>query len=166
MNFTKYGVYYQIPNAPYWTPIDTGIYNEVRHATLANWNTHGLAAGSYYIRLLSFNDLGDSIEAIRQVTLLPLILGIDESITDENISVNPNPSRGEFQINLNLEKPETFSFQLIDLSGRLIGDDLQMELQQGLQNISFNTSDLSPGFYFLQIKTPKQMILKRVQILN
>ncbi len=166
MNFTKYGVYYQIPNAPDWTPIDTGIYNEVRHGTLANWNTHGLAAGSYYIRLLSFNDLGDSIEAIRQVTLLPLILGIDESITDENISIYPNPSRREFQINLNLEKPETFSFRLIDLSGRFMGDDLQMELQQGLQNISFNTSDLSPGFYFLQIKTLKQTIVKRVQILN
>ncbi|MBK6838348.1 MAG: T9SS type A sorting domain-containing protein [Bacteroidetes bacterium] len=148
MHFNKYGMYYQIPNAGSWTPIDTGIANEVRHGILASWNTHGLTPGSYYVRLLSFNDLGDSIEAIRQVTLLPTILGVNAMNQTKFISVYPNPTSGSIQVNFELVKEATISLELSDLSGKILKKTEEIYLSSGNQSIVMDTQGLVSGMYF------------------
>ncbi len=166
MNFNKYGVYYQIPNSGTWIPIDTGITTEVRHGILANWDTHGLTHGNYYIRLLTHNDLGDSVEAIRQVTLLPTILDVNEKVADYVFSVFPNPSAGRIQIRVELKKAESFSIDLMDLSGKIIDIVPETHYQEGVHLIALSQIVPSSGIYFLRIKRKQDMIYMRVEIVN
>lgn len=166
MHFNKYGMYYQIPNAGSWTPIDTGIANEVRHGILASWNTHGLTPGSYYVRLLSFNDLGDSIEAIRQVTLLPTILGVNAMNQTKFISVYPNPTSGSIQVNFELVKEATISLELSDLSGKILKKTEEIYLSSGNQSIVMDTQGLVSGMYFLLIRKQSGTQVERIHIIN
>jgi hypothetical protein len=166
MQFNKYGVYYQVPNSGSWIPIDTGITTEVRNGILANWNTHGLTHGSYLIRLSSFNDLGDSIEAIRQVTLLPIILDVQEDEAGYDISVFPNPSSGLVQVKIELKKAESITIELMDITGKVIGIVPEALYPKGVQLISMNTLAVSSGLYFVQIKMTEGRILKRLEMIN
>lgn len=75
-----------------------GDTTEVHNALLTQWNTQGLTPGAYNLRLNTFNNSGDSIDAVRQVTLLPSTVGIDEMDAKDQITVYPNASSSSIEI--------------------------------------------------------------------
>lgn len=71
----------------------------------------------------------------------------DENIKD-NIRIFPNPSEGNFMIDLNHFSGSDLSYKLIDIAGRCL---LEMPIEVGNQIQSVDANALAPGIYFLQV---------------
>jgi len=80
-DFSFYQLFYRPTGDSTWIPIGDSQFTETRHATLGFWNTVGLAEGPYDVRLILKDLTGDSIEALKQVTLR--ILGQEEEFSGE-----------------------------------------------------------------------------------
>ena len=98
------------------TPFAEVKYQEVRRDTLDYWNTAGLSEGTYEIKLVLKDNVGDSVEAWKQINL-SLPSGIDEGTTNiPDISIEQVGSR-LFHIE---KSPDIKEFDIYNISGRLI----------------------------------------------
>jgi hypothetical protein len=68
-DFGAYRLHYRITGDTAWTPIHEEQYVEVHRDTLGYWNTVGLEPALYDIRLVLKDDVGDSVEASKQIML-------------------------------------------------------------------------------------------------
>ncbi|MBL0340413.1 MAG: hypothetical protein IPP71_05475 [Bacteroidetes bacterium] len=119
MDFGSYDLYYSTSlNPGTWIPISSGSTTEVRNAFLGQWITTGLAAGAYNLRLNTFNNFGDSIDAVKQVTLLPSVVGLNEIENENVVIVQPNPATDQVQISFNLLTDDQIYFSLFDIMGK------------------------------------------------
>jgi hypothetical protein len=87
-------------------------------------------------------------------TALNRTLNVEETPLIPQITVFPNPFENSFNITADIEN---FSYDLIDLSGRIVqsGNEKQVE-----------TSTLNSGLYLLTIKSNDQIILKASKIIK
>ena len=101
-------------------------------------------AGTYYFVCLPHGYVG-----MKGVLIVaPLPTSIDDHIVGE-LQVFPNPTCGLLKINAHYEHLEIF-----DLSGRTLGTFVGDQL---------DLSGLMDGFYLLQIKTEKGIVVRRIQ---
>jgi hypothetical protein len=81
------------------------------------------------------------------------------------LSVYPNPSAGQFTVQLKSNKPSNATVMIVDLNGRTIVQKAVM-LTGTVQNIKFNISGQSQGMYLVKVvgadgtKTEKVVLLK------
>ncbi|HSY76514.1 MAG TPA: T9SS type A sorting domain-containing protein [Bacteroidia bacterium] len=151
MHFKHWQLFYESTDSTKWIPV-TGIDTiPVSNALLANWNTHGLASGVYDLDLRITDTWGNSVDAIRQVTLLPLILGINELSDISNIVIYPNPANQSATISYTASKSEKVQTELTDILGRQHFINKYTETIPGKNTIRLNTSDLPNGTYVCRI---------------
>lgn len=106
--------------------------------------------GNYAV-VITFNGCADTSTCI---TVNNIGAGLTEFSTQ--IIIHPNPSNGEFTINLGSEH-QKISFELLDLSGRI-----QREwLFEKASEIQLNT-EVSSGTYLLVIRSDHQVGIKRL----
>ncbi len=98
MYFKNWQLFYHAVDSSKWIPITGLDTNPASNSLLANWNTHSLASGTYLLELQVTDTWGNKVDAVREVTLLPLILGIDNLSASSGMNVYPNPNNGEFTI--------------------------------------------------------------------
>jgi hypothetical protein len=143
MNFQNYSVWFQPQGTSGWTKVVCDSALELHHANLVNWNTIGLTAGNYNLKLTGRNNFGDTIEAIKPITLLPGVVGI-KSVKNEVNALYPNPSAGQFIVRLaDFDKAELEILNVIGQkvhSQRIVGEYTNV-----------NISDLSDGVYFARV---------------
>jgi len=146
MHFKHWQLFYQSVDSTNWIPI-TGIDTiPVSNNLLANWNTHGLASGPYNLDLRLTDSWGNSVDALRNVTLLPLILGISQISNPTGITIYPNPSNGLFTIQSSVLSAQS-SIEIYNTLGEKINQQLN------ITNSTFNIdlSDQPAGVYFYRI---------------
>ena len=91
-------------------------------------------------------------------------LGTGEAITDQQITIYPNPVRDDrVSVRLSLENSQDLGIKLFDLSGKVVLENTT-ELQEGDHLLFFNTSDLRNGVYIMQFNTEAQTIKKQLVI--
>ncbi len=75
---------------------------------------------------------------------------MEKSIT---MNLYPNPSNGEFRIEMNVKEKGKLTARLFDMTGKLI-EDLSEQLSLDLGRVSgdIKLKDLSPGIYFLRVE--------------
>ena len=94
-------------------------------------------ANSYlYVDNISFNGSVTGINNIENLV--------------SNISVYPNPSTENINIQLNAQKTSLVKFQLVDLTGKLVKEVIVGEIQ-GKYATSINTTGIAKGTYFLKV---------------
>jgi hypothetical protein len=114
-DFAFYRLFYRPAGDSVWRLMSDSQFTEVRHSTLGFWNTVGFSEGAYEVRLLLKDLTGDSVEALKQVTLR--ILGQNETASknypDLMIVKLVRPRR------LYIEDPFPRSgYKIIDILGR------------------------------------------------
>lgn len=132
-----------------WININGPITNEVSHALLGNWDTDGLTPGGYNIRLQTISNSGDSIEAIRSVTLLPSLLGLNEN----NLSVahlSVEVVGGQPILHLKDIPSGRVRLTVYDSVGRMVAEKLSL-YDKGAQRIETGIYLNSAGLYFIQL---------------
>jgi hypothetical protein len=69
LDYDHYRLYMRMTGDTTWQTIGPVHYQEVRYDTLDHWNTCGLQGGDYEVRLVVKDDVGDSVEALKQIRL-------------------------------------------------------------------------------------------------
>jgi hypothetical protein len=63
----------------------------------------------------------------------------------------PNPVRGEATVSFNMVDNGNVSYQVFDLSGRMVMNQNAGRFAEGQQEIRINTENLSTGSYILRL---------------
>jgi len=160
MDFGKHHMWYKKAADTIWTHINNFVTAEVRNNVLCTWNTHGLAAGAYNLRLVLYDNWGDSVEAVKAVTLLPAILlsANDNTLGEMNVNVYPNPSNSQFTVS-GLRFP--VQLQVYNIVGEKIYSTTVDSKQE-----TVNLSSQPNGIYFLQIKSSEGMLTKKIEVIH
>lgn len=82
---------------------------------------------------------------------------LDEQLLETNIRIYPNPSNGQFQVNVNIEGKKVIT--LVDYTGKVID-----QKESTKEVFKFNESQVSSGVYIVQIKTNQGVSTKKVVI--
>ncbi len=83
--------------------------------------------------------------------------GINDTYTNGNYSIYPNPVKAGAFISLHYNPREPLTMQLFNLSGQKVKEQL---IGPGNNNIS--TLDLEPGIYFLKAAAAKGILVKKI----
>ena len=93
--------------------------------------------------------------------------GVSEQSSNQSLVLNPYPSPtvGE-EVNLGLIVPESGSatVSLFNSAGILVKTIFKGELTKGRNHLSFATSALPKGIYFVKLETSKSSVVKRVVV--
>ncbi|HEX7319506.1 MAG TPA: hypothetical protein VF399_04005 [bacterium] len=112
VDFGFYRMSFRLVGDSAWIPFGDSNTVEVRRSTLENWNTVGLAPGNYELRLVLKDNVGDSVECSKVITLR--VTDIEEEAAQNDIEsayvrrvtarsflfTNPEPGRNISVFNL------------------------------------------------------------------
>ncbi len=93
------------------------------------------------------------------------ITGINENISAAKFNISPNPASTEFQISIpiaigiNFQKDDEIIFS--DITGKIC---FTKKIQSLTSDLRLQISDLNNGIYFLEIKTKKGVLNKKVVV--
>ncbi len=76
----------------------------------------------------------------------------------------PNPTNGSTEIHFELPEKSKITINLYDISGRLVETLANGNYPHGLNQITFNTSNLKPGTYFYRFSSEKHTATKKMII--
>jgi hypothetical protein len=93
---------------------------------------------------------------------------MDEVVTYETsfTDVYPNPASSSTTIFFSLSNAQQVSFKVFDMSGRLITTLTEQESGEGDNQITWNTSDIKAGIYFLRMESGTYSEMKKVSVIN
>ena len=78
------------------------------------------------------------------------VLGIEEQIAVESLSVFPNPTEGELNVTFNVVSPKAMSFVVTDVLGKTIQTQ-NIQAATGANAVILSTEGIASGMYLLQI---------------
>lgn len=122
-----------------------------------NASAAGIGVHTVYYEMGDFEDcLGiDSV-----VFTVDLCTGIEDAFGAENIRVYPNPSNGQFTVEIDMSEIMNGRIELLDVLGQLVTTPIETNLQNLKQ--TFNVSGLTEGVYFLRISTNETTINQKI----
>jgi hypothetical protein len=93
-----------------------------------------------------------------------VISNIETHNSVDDFRVYPNPFKEEFEIEFTLENRENIILDIYDVAGRKVMTLFEDELDFGFHNIKIETSGISKGTYFIELKmkdsSTRQTIIK------
>ena len=117
--------------------------------------------GVYYYRIVEIDEDGNKIISNTVAVF------VDKSQDNKSITVYPNPSTIETNINFYLEKQTDVKIDILDMNAivkiRNIANGIY---RPGIYNINVDTRDLSPATYFVRIKSNNNIRFKKLIILG
>ena len=146
ITFDKYKLSYCLQSDTNWSLIDESI-SQVNHALLSTWNTTGLNQGNYLVKLTIWDNEGDSLSALRPITLIDTLTNINTINNHSDINIYPNPTSGTFTV----EGKSIQSIEITNIHGKII---YKKTLQQGIEDfitLEVDLSNKSKGIYFVKI---------------
>lgn len=147
MFFNSYSLSYQLMGNTSWTYIVTDSTSEIRNNILANWNTNGLAAGTYVLRLVVKSTSLDTVEDFKAITVLPAVtVSINENISDNiQIRTYPNPVSEKINIEIEHANNESLKANIYNVLGEKIFSTCLKSNRE-----SIDLYQLQPGMYFIE----------------
>ncbi len=80
-------------------------------------------------------------------------VSINENVANNvELSIYPNPIVSEATISFNIEKPAQVTYQVYDLSGRMVMNNVLGNYAQGSHKANFNVEALSAGTYIIKVQ--------------
>ncbi|MDG1135514.1 MAG: T9SS type A sorting domain-containing protein [Bacteroidales bacterium] len=90
-------------------------------------------------------------------------IGVQETIDVESVSLYPNPSNGNFSLNIIANESSSYSIRVIDISGKVVYDNI-IDLKTGNNSTNIVIDNISSGSYNLVISDKDYNISKRLLI--
>ncbi|MCD4731199.1 MAG: T9SS type A sorting domain-containing protein [Bacteroidales bacterium] len=143
ITFDRYELSYCLQSDTIWSLIDEST-SQVNHALLSTWNTTGINRGDYLVKLTIWDSEGDSLSALRPLTLIDSSTNINPINNYSDYNIYPNPATGVFTV----EGRDIQSIEIANIRGQII----HSEKYSGETNtIPVNISNYAKGLYFIKI---------------
>jgi PKD repeat protein len=78
-----------------------------------------------------------------------------------NLTVSPNPAKGESHMNFELFAPAMVSYSLTDITGRILTQSIKEKRESGIQSFTIQRLNAT-GIYFLTLKINDQAFVKKL----
>ncbi|MBK9356751.1 MAG: T9SS type A sorting domain-containing protein [Bacteroidales bacterium] len=156
MEFGHYSLFYQEAESQEWIEIGVDSLFEKHNEVLGYWNTSGLAAGQYLLKLVIVDNWGNSAEAMKGIMLQPTF-GL-ENPKSNSLNAYPNPAKDR----IILELPEVSNQATVYISDAM--GRVQMIQEFRGSRIELLLGKLKPGLYFVRVANGKEFSLARVMI--
>jgi PKD repeat protein len=101
--------------------------------------------GSYTVVLTAIN--GNCTDTT--IFLVDVTVGINEVATSSNLTIFPNPANETVNVSFEQNTNDLIQIELIDATGRVIAQESSLEI--GTNNVSFDVTTLSSGFYTVRL---------------
>jgi hypothetical protein len=92
----------------------------------------------------------------------PVGLKTIKSLNISSVNIYPNPFNNLFAINTNFIQPTVVEINLLDPLGNTVCKIYNGQVNNGYQNINFNSDQLTSGIYFLTIKSDNETLTKKI----
>ena len=92
----------------------------------------------------------------------PLVEGVSLLIKSSQLNIYPNPSNGNFNIELNTNKVLSGEIMICDVTGQKVYR--QQISTSGFYKTTIDLGSIAKGLYLLQVKTPVGIISKSVSV--
>ncbi len=123
--------------------------------------THTYAAsGTYTVTLIVTNDCGADTTT-QQITVNGV--GLNESELTQHVNLFPNPSKGQFTVELGDINAENVTISVVDARGNVVYTKLYNAQNNYLINLS---NQLADGIYFVEVTIDQVTVSKRMAINN
>ncbi|MCD4792259.1 MAG: T9SS type A sorting domain-containing protein [Bacteroidales bacterium] len=160
ITFDRYKLYYCLQPENTWTLIEEST-SQVYQNLLSVWNTNGLNQGDYLVKLTIWDNEGDSLSALRPITLIDTLTNINTINNYSDIIIYPNPTTGVFTINFakvsNFGKVEA---EITNISGQVLhysSDDFKSS-----DEYRVDLGNQPKGVYFVKIITENGTAIKKI----
>ncbi|MBL4592829.1 MAG: Omp28-related outer membrane protein [Flavobacteriales bacterium] len=97
---------------------------------------------------------------------LTSITGVDEVITENSISIYPNPTNDVATISFNLTESTSVTMEVYNTMGSLVFSNGTKTMNSGSQKIVFDGTELPNGIYFVNLTVGDNLITKKVSLLK
>lgn len=88
------------------------------------------------------------------------------SSADNTISIYPNPSNGKFSVYFNLEHSSQTTFELYNMSGKLVMKHNYSMLDSGKQVINIKINNIQSGIYIIRLVEDNKINTQLISIFN
>ena len=144
-------------------PYTIGWYTYPANSLIASGDTaYNLLSGVTYLYTITDSNKCNASDTI---SLNLINTGIDQvggnaNGFTSNIEVYPNPSQGNFTLNLNLPQAQDLQISIINTMGQKVFVDEQHQINN--YNKQFNLNGLATGVYTLQVMTEGETLVRRI----
>ena len=129
-------------------------------STIANPRNIYSASGPYTVTLTITNDCGSTTFTD---SILLTVAGIDELLVNGDVNVFPNPSNGEFTIDMELISNSNVSFRVENLVGALVYETQSITID-GAHSETISLGNVPTGVYFVNIRVGDNNLVKKLII--
>jgi hypothetical protein len=91
--------------------------------------------------------------------------GVEETVSTMTLGQNiPNPSNGNTTVNYTLASTEDITFEITDMTGKLVQVIREGVRTAGSYAVNFNTNELSEGVYFYTLTNGTSKVTKSMVV--
>jgi hypothetical protein len=109
-------------------------------------------SGNYEVEATDANGcVGDS-----ETFELTCCTGIDETAFDGSVNIYPNPTNGDFIVDITMNASHEFTLDLVDLVGKVIWTDATIGTTDQIRK-QYSVKELTNGVYFLRVIADNKM---------
>jgi hypothetical protein len=131
----------------------TGVSSGSFHASVAGVGSHTIT--------YSFSDNNGCTNTATQIIYVFATTGISSADLTSGMALYPNPTDGNFTLEIGLAKDETVNVELTNSLGQLILQE-NHSFVSGNNRLSLNLNDVAKGIYFVQVKTSSNVHIQRI----
>ncbi len=118
--------------------------------------------------IIAGDDLADLIVSAGNAQVMYDGLGVTTNVVssaldnDNSISVFPNPTSGQSFVDLTISEPAKIDLRVFNMLGEEVGVIASEQLQAGTHRYVFETSSLSSGLFYYQLKVGNKKYVKKL----
>ncbi len=121
-------------------------------------------ADTYVIDLWAYDQYNECGDFTSTTITVNVCSGINEPLTNNNIQIYPNPSYGEFTLEMNIPKSQKIQIEITNVLGQIIYIE-NLKSFKGIYQKQVNLREFSNGIYTAKISTDQGIVVKKL-ILN